>query len=277
MIDDAPDTTTLVHAPAPGLAAMTVSQARDAMQMYREMCQALLTGDDMQRVGDRSFVKRSGFSKLAAAYGVSTEIISLDVEHDAPGSGDGERIMLARARVRAIHPSGRYAEGDGACASNEKRFRRGDEKIEHSLPATAVTRATNRAVSNLIAFGTVSAEEAEGTMGAASGEVRTPAWAAPVDVGDAARALHDLLAQAGITDQNARARAVTTIGNRVLDQCGGEFPVCVATIAGEIAAVLHDNALVEDAKQVFDATEEPTTAPVDETNPNQTTMEESDT
>jgi hypothetical protein len=65
--------------------------------------------------------------------------------------------------VRATAANGRHADGDGACAINEPRFRTpsGRQKAEHDLPATAVTRATNRSVSNLIGFGSVSAEEVE--------------------------------------------------------------------------------------------------------------------
>jgi hypothetical protein len=101
--------------------------------------------------------------------------------------------------ARATHPSGRHADGDGTCASNEKRFRKGDQRMEHNLTATAATRAVNRAVSNLVAFGAVSAEEAEGTVGAGGPAAAppTPGWAAPVDVGTAAQALHRLLAHAG--------------------------------------------------------------------------------
>lgn len=212
---------------------MAPEQARSVMQAYQETCKAILTPDDVQRVGDREFTKRSGFQKLGAAYGVSTQIVSQQLD-DVERSDDDETIgvLVARAVVRAIHPSGRHAEGDGACASNEKRFRRGDEKLEHSLMATAVTRATNRAISNLIAFGTVSAEEAEaGTTAAGSGPV--PAWAAPVtDIPAVAQSLARILRAADVPDT---AGQVTAIGNHVFDQCDKTFPVALARLAELLA------------------------------------------
>lgn len=230
---------------------MAPDQARQVMAAYQEMCKAILTADDVQRVGDREFTKRSGFQKLAAGYGVSTEIISVDVKGTkAEAESGGE--MIARAVVRAIHPSGRHADGDGACSSNERRFARGDEKMDHSLPATAVTRATNRAVSNLIAFGTVSAEEAEGTMGAApaGGSGRAPAWAAPVNVGTAAEALHLLLDRAGVPTQD-RHKIVTRVGNLTLDECDGQFPKVVF----DIVVALADELLLKHVEEELDATE----------------------
>jgi hypothetical protein len=153
-------TTDLVRvAPAP-LLPMEPAQAALMMDRYRQLCESILTADDVIGVPGRpgGFVKRSGWSKLATFYGASTEIMELTVERD----DDGQPIR-ARAVVRATAANGRHADGDGACAINEPRFRSptGRQKAEHDLPATAVTRATNRSVSNLIGFGSVSAEEVE--------------------------------------------------------------------------------------------------------------------
>ena len=148
-----------VHTPEP-LLPMNVEQAAEAMRAYQELTSRMLSGDDWQgrRGGDQSFVKRRGWAKLATAYGVSTELRSIDIDRD----GD-DQILRARCIARATHPNGRYAEGDGACSTSEPRFRSasGRQKIEHDLPATAATRATNRAISNLIGFGAVSAEEVD--------------------------------------------------------------------------------------------------------------------
>jgi hypothetical protein len=57
--------------------------------------------------------------------------------------------------VKAISPDGRYAEGFGNCS----KFERGFTKHNHDIPSTAMTRAINRAVSDLIGAGEVSAEE----------------------------------------------------------------------------------------------------------------------
>jgi hypothetical protein len=148
-------------APAP-LLPMEPEQAALMMERYRALCESILTADDVIGVPGQQggFVKRSGWSKLATFYGVSTEIIGLHIDRDDDG-----QPTRARAVVRATAANGRHADGDGACAMTEPRFRHpsGRQKIEHDLPATAVTRATNRSVSNLVGFGQVSAEETEET------------------------------------------------------------------------------------------------------------------
>ena len=59
--------------------------------------------------------------------------------------------------VRATAPWGQFAEDIGACGTDEATGKR--EISWADAVATATTRATNRAVSNLIAMGEVSAEE----------------------------------------------------------------------------------------------------------------------
>jgi len=212
---------------------MAPEQARQMMDAYQELTASILSPDDRQQVGDREFVKRSGFQKLAAAYGVSTEIVSSNVE---TVQRDGDTVLVARVVARAFHPSGRRADGDGVCASNETRFRRGDPRMEHNLTATATTRAVNRAVSNLIAFGSVSAEEAESTIdqgGPARATPQLPDWAAPMnDIPGVAHNLTRILKAAGIENTHPVA---SEIGNAIFKLCDGEFPFVAARIAGLLA------------------------------------------
>jgi hypothetical protein len=141
------------------LLPMDPAVARAAMTKYRELTAAMLTDEDWQVIPNGRFVKRSGFQKIASGYGVSTEIVAEHVERNA----DGQPVR-ASATVRATHPSGRYADGSGRCSIDESRFAKpsGRAKAEHDVAATAVTRATNRAISNLVGFGQVSAEEIDG-------------------------------------------------------------------------------------------------------------------
>lgn len=150
-------TTELVHVEP--LLPMDPQTAREAMTKYRELTEAMLTPDDWQTIPNGRFVKRSGFQKIASGYGVSIEILAEDVERDDKG-----QPVRASATVRATHPSGRFADGSGRCSIDETRFRTpsGRAKAEHDVAATAVTRATNRAISNLVGFGQVSAEEVDG-------------------------------------------------------------------------------------------------------------------
>jgi hypothetical protein len=117
---------------------------------YQKLRDRLLTGSDFQQIGNNRFVKKSGWRKLAVAFGVSDEIIREMVERDDDG-----KIIRAECVVRAIAPNGRYSEGVGVCDQSERRY----SKPEHDIPATAHTRAKSRACSDLFGFGEVSAEE----------------------------------------------------------------------------------------------------------------------
>ena len=219
-------------------------QAREAMALYREMSSALLDpAEDLQviqtRSGPSQFPKRSAFQKLANAYRVSTEIRSEVTDRAEDGT-----LLRHRAIVRATHPDGRFAEGDGACAASEERFKRGGDKIEHDLPATAVTRATNRAISNLVAFGAVSAEEAESeTNGSEPASVAAaPPWAEHVeDVPHVADQLVDLLGALGVQDPG---RATGKVGQAIFDACSDGIPRAAALAIEQ----LHQFVIVTSAR-----------------------------
>jgi hypothetical protein len=214
--------------PARGQVLLPVDtqSAQTAMEEYLAITRAVLKDDDYQQVGRGRFVKRSGLQKLANFYTVSTQIVSETTDRDDDG-----HLLRHRAIVRATHPTGRYAEGDGACSVEEERFKSagGRGKLEHDLPATAVTRATNRAISNLVGFGQISAEEASATD--AGGDVdgpkaSPPSWAAPTgDVGKVANTLVGLFEMTGVEDAGART---TAIGQAIFDRCDNTLPQCVA-------------------------------------------------
>jgi len=69
--------------------------------------------------------------------------------------------------------SQRYVDGDGSCAHSEKY---GNSGTEHNVRSHAHTRAKNRAIADMVAFGEVTADELQGRQ-----EVTTiPAEATPV-------------------------------------------------------------------------------------------------
>jgi hypothetical protein len=133
-----------------------------AFAEYQKLRGRLLTKEDYQDAGrGKSFVKKSGWRKIATAFGLNTEILHSSVERDE--NGDPTRAELW---VRAIAPNGRYADGDGYCSVTEDRFsgpRGNKSKLENDLRGTAKTRATNRAISDLVGMGEVSAEEIGGS------------------------------------------------------------------------------------------------------------------
>lgn len=225
------------------LLPMDIGSATQAMNAYQETCRRLLdTGDWQGPPGqDGSFVKRRGWSKLGTFYGVSTELVGGAVVVDRDGDG---KPVRARATVRATHRNGRHEEASGACSIDEARFAsdkaqakiaQGKVNVEHDLPATAETRARNRAIANLIGFGAVSAEEVDGDSDGGGGGA-PPEWARPADdVKVTADALIDVLSAAGIANNQ---EAVLAIGEDTFKECGNTIPVCVEHLVARIATAL---------------------------------------
>lgn len=180
----APDTQ-LIELAAP------IERIEKAFTDYQEMCKRLLDDSDYQAISQwdpverkkktRKFPKKSAWRKLSTALGVTFEIISKEKERDAKG-----RIINAEFVVRATAPNGRFVDGWGNCNVYERCCEPGCTKdriknsrhkhcsdppgthehpqthfshAEHDIPATAETRAKNRAASDLFGMGEVSAEE----------------------------------------------------------------------------------------------------------------------
>lgn len=127
-----------------------LAQQKALAAVYDAACAALIGPNDVQVEGNRTFKKKSAWRKLARHFTISTEIVRVEKE-------DLNGIFCATVTVRAVAPWGQHAEEVGACATDEATGRRTITTAD--AIATAATRATNRAVSNLIAMGEVSAEE----------------------------------------------------------------------------------------------------------------------
>jgi len=129
----------------------SIKAQKELAAAYDKACDSLIGDNDVQKEGGRTFKKKSAWRKLARHFTISTEVAKVEREF----YGDGQ--FLALVTVRAIGPWGQSAEAVGACATDEATGRR-TITIADAI-ATAETRATNRATSNLIAMGEVSAEE----------------------------------------------------------------------------------------------------------------------
>lgn len=133
-------------------------EVQEAMTAYQKTVRATLDPSDWQGQpgGKGSFVKKSGWRKIAKAFGLSVTRVDDGVERDDEGNP-----VRAWAIYRAAHPNGQTQDGDGYCSTDESRFARsgGRQKLENDLRATATTRAKNRAISDLVGMGEVSAEE----------------------------------------------------------------------------------------------------------------------
>ena len=167
--------------PALAVPLVNPEDAEMAMATYQKLCNSILIpwdkrkfdGDvltqdsDFQRIKvkdragksyERDFPKKSAFRKLALFYGVSTELVS-SARTDRPDSSFTWGYII-KASVTNKEGKTRFTTGEGTCDSKEmSRGEYGNVRVEHDTRATAWTRAVNRAVSDLIGFGQVSAEE----------------------------------------------------------------------------------------------------------------------
>lgn len=117
---------------------------------YDAAVSSLVGPNDVQVEGGRTFKKKSAWRKLARHFCLDTSLVRESLRRD------GE-TFTAIVVMRASAPWGQSCEAIGACGSDEQSGRR---KITTAdALATAQTRATNRAISDLIAMGEVSADE----------------------------------------------------------------------------------------------------------------------
>lgn len=127
-------------------------QAVEAFDAYQKLAAKIMTADDVQRIGDKEFKKKSFWRKCQRFFNLSLPLVKEWREDRS------DRTYTYFAIYRATAPNGAYVDGDGACTNNEK----GRVRTEHDTRSTAHTRAKNRAISDLVAFGEVSAEEVDG-------------------------------------------------------------------------------------------------------------------
>lgn len=169
-----------------------VADAEEVVAVYdkfEEIKSELLDhGTDTTEIGDSIHVNKSGWRKMATAFNVSTSEVDKEKEVDG-------RITRYRVKARATAPNGKTADGVAMCSSNESNFTNKiaddntpleeaerladrpdrlvkvdgawrelpmEEEVDyHNLYAIAYTRAVNRAISDLVGGGEVSAEELE--------------------------------------------------------------------------------------------------------------------
>jgi hypothetical protein len=129
-----------------------LKQQQQLSAAYDAACAALVGPNDVQQDGGRSFKKKSAWRKLARHFNISVAAALESVRVETTPDG-----FTAFAVATASAPWGQCWADVGACGSDEATGRR-VITIADAI-ATAMTRASNRAVSNLIAMGEVSAEE----------------------------------------------------------------------------------------------------------------------
>ena len=127
-----------------------VEQAKKAMAQFEQIKKEILSENDTINIQGKKYIKRSGWRKIALAFNISTEIIKIERENI-----DGKYVV--RVTARATAPNHRVSEEVGICDSSE--FTGNLKGTYHNIESKAVTRAINRAISNLVGGGEITAEE----------------------------------------------------------------------------------------------------------------------
>ncbi|MEM2002163.1 MAG: hypothetical protein QXT77_05930 [Candidatus Methanomethylicaceae archaeon] len=141
------DRLTLVSPP------ISTEEVLDHFKKIQDLKQRLVDlKTDVIKIAEKPYILKSGWRKLAFAFNLSDEIIREEKE-----SKDGETIY--RIWVRVTAPNGRSVVAVGCASSVERKF----THEAHDPYALAHTRAKNRAISDILGLGEVSAEEMFGT------------------------------------------------------------------------------------------------------------------
>lgn len=129
----------------------SAAEMMSAIRAYEDIKSSILLKRDTVRISGEDHVKKSGWLRIARAFGVSCFAVSSTYVTDQDAHDWGYEVV-----VRAMAPNGAEMQGDGACWASEKASA---QRTKHNVRAHAFTRATNRAISNLVGGGEVSAEE----------------------------------------------------------------------------------------------------------------------
>jgi hypothetical protein len=153
------------------LPVFTGPEMNRALTAYRELQKALDQSmpDQIMELDGKPFRKKGYWRAIAVAFNLSVEPIEESREVHGQFE-DGRDNFGYVVTYKASTQTGRSATGDGSCFAVEKAKRAGDanpweslpkQSTEHNVRSHAHTRAFNRAVSNLVGFGEVSAEEVD--------------------------------------------------------------------------------------------------------------------
>lgn len=153
------------------LPAFRGAEMSEALTAYRELQRALdhAMPDQIMELDGKPFRKKGYWRAIAVAFNLRVECVTESEEVDGVFQ-DSRPNFGWHVVYRAMASNGRAATGDGSCFAVEKAKRRGEadpwaalprQATQHNVRSHAHTRAFNRAVSNLVGFGEVSAEEVD--------------------------------------------------------------------------------------------------------------------
>ena len=130
--------------------AVSAQQAIAAWNEFQDLKKAILQPSDIKKIQGKDFMVKSAWRKFATFFNLNDKIVEETQTPHADGNG-----WTWKVKVECVAPNGRITEGVGMCSTSERTF----AHLEHDTYATAHTRAKNRAISDMVAAGEVSAEE----------------------------------------------------------------------------------------------------------------------
>ena len=137
---------------------LTLTEAKekvlDDIELYNFTIENIVNEKDFANIQGKQHLCKSGVRKIQFALNISTEIIKDDVWKDEEGQ------WIAKYIVKASAISGRFATSVGVC----EQFEKGRARTRHDTEATAQTRATSRAILDLVGFGAVGASEIDDSL-----------------------------------------------------------------------------------------------------------------
>ena len=273
-------TRAVVIAEPQALVRADVESVALAINEYRRVQAALDAAmpDCIQMIQRKPFRKKKYWRGVATAFNLTVELRNETLDQTPEGAW-GYIVVY-----RATAPNGRFADGDGACYASEKAS--GQDTV-HNVRGHAHTRAYNRAVSNLVGFGEVSAEEvqyesagrgelpsAQGAQSALSGASGArPAVASPRPAYQSNPRPANMPPHKISDPQRKRLWALwrkrlsTACPDITDDEAKRELTIIVKRIAGvehsKDIDTLHYDAVVREAEQWSPGQSEPETAPDD--------------
>jgi len=140
----------------------TNEQIIRAWKDFQSLKVVLLTDDDYYEPSrGKSVIRKSGWRKLAVAFGLTDEILNQtqeweEVEEGVVNPNNLKDNWTWRIRVKVTSRGGRSVEAVGACSTKERRF----AHAEHDSYAMAHTRAKSRAIADMLGAADQVAEEA---------------------------------------------------------------------------------------------------------------------
>lgn len=137
---------------------MTPAKAKNVYTKYQQLLEAVISDGDVVAIAGKKHPTKQFANKLARMFALSVEIVQADKEDGVTDTG--AKYFVWHIVARATAPNGQFRDGDGHCATNERTF----NKYHHDVYATAVTRAKNRAILELVGMGEVSYEEIAATQ-----------------------------------------------------------------------------------------------------------------